>query len=166
MGRSQRIAGACQRCPYHYPPCYDGYRHGQPQALCRKLLDARRLLSDVHAVQICLTPLSVDHLSPQHRPFRELRPKIFFGVAVYSIVWHLSRPRCAALYIVLRLSGGSAAPALERSKNGAVSGGDDEAQEDTLARRVRKKLLVECISAHGGHLPEDGLKTDWAKRWW
>jgi len=57
----------------------------------------------------------------------------------------------------LKLSRGAAAPALERSKNAAVSGGDDEGQEDTLARRVHKKLLVECISAHGGHLPEDGL---------
>jgi len=57
----------------------------------------------------------------------------------------------------LRLSGGAAAPALERSKTAAVSGGDDEGQEETLARRVHKQRLVECLSVHGGHLPEDGL---------
>jgi hypothetical protein len=35
--------------------------------------------------------------------------------------------------------------------------GGDAAQEDTRARSVHKKLLVECVSAHGGNLPEDGL---------
>jgi hypothetical protein len=39
----------------------------------------------------------------------------------------------------------------------AVSGGGDEAQEDTLAGRLRKKRLVEFLSAHGGNLPEDDL---------
>ena len=78
-------------------------------------------------------------------------------VAVYSIVWHLSRPRCAALYFVRKAlrrrcrahPGAQQACGRER--------GDDEGQEDTLARKVHKKLLVECISAYGGHLPEDGL---------
>src|SRR5262249_40095165 len=41
----------------------------------------------------------------------------------YFILWHLSRPRCAALYLGLRLSEGSAALALERSHSVTVSGG-------------------------------------------
>ena len=78
-------------------------------------------------------------------------------VAVYSIVWHLSRPRCAALYFVLK-----ALRRRCRARPGAQQEcgrerGDDEGQEDTLARKVHKQLLVEYISAHGGHLPEDGL---------
>src|SRR5215510_4698102 len=41
IGRSKRIAGACKHRPYQYPTCYDGYRHVQLRALCRKLLDTR-----------------------------------------------------------------------------------------------------------------------------
>jgi len=103
----------------------------------------------VHAANICLTPRSVYHLSPPNIALsesfapgypKELHSTLSCGTCLGRAV--------PALYLVLRLSGGAAAPALKRSNSVAVSGGYGEAQEDTLARRLRKKLLLEFISAH------------------